>query len=328
MYPPCTFKQTQTERNRINSGPETLAAAIQAEVSSMDSQGGAAEKPLLSPGSGNSCWGTRKSAGAMHTCLQSQFQRPVNVCAVSLLVPFHQLLALVRSHSFFGKLASGVQDVVVAPPADSSAEELKILTILDTLAAAVCYVRNLQAWVALQRFNTPADTLDLLLPDAEATGAGRRRPASPISAAHLDSSSQDSGNISINTKRDLRETSDTLQSRSCTYCPDRSILEDWFFKHFDHPYPSEREKCELAFRSGLTLRQVNDYFANKRVRCRRRAETLRRRAVPPSSPPGVMQKSWSVPLGRDVAVDFSRRGAVWRARVLPYAKHLLSRETF
>lgn len=44
------------------------------------------------------------------------------------------------------------------------------------------------------------------------------------------------------------------------------VLKDWLFKHFNHPYPTEEEKAQLAALTGLQTAQVNYWFINARVR--------------------------------------------------------------
>ncbi|KAF4358287.1 hypothetical protein F8388_014557 [Cannabis sativa] len=45
-----------------------------------------------------------------------------------------------------------------------------------------------------------------------------------------------------------------------------SILRAWLFEHFLHPYPKESEKVVLAKQTGLTTKQVANWFINARVR--------------------------------------------------------------
>lgn len=45
-----------------------------------------------------------------------------------------------------------------------------------------------------------------------------------------------------------------------------SVLRDWMFQNFLHPYPKDAEKQVLAVRSGLTRNQVSNWFINARVR--------------------------------------------------------------
>ncbi|PON74588.1 Knotted like homeodomain transcription factor [Parasponia andersonii] len=45
-----------------------------------------------------------------------------------------------------------------------------------------------------------------------------------------------------------------------------SILRAWLFEHFLHPYPKESEKVILAKQTGLTTKQVANWFINARVR--------------------------------------------------------------
>ncbi|GMN35619.1 hypothetical protein TIFTF001_005413 [Ficus carica] len=45
-----------------------------------------------------------------------------------------------------------------------------------------------------------------------------------------------------------------------------TILRAWLFEHFLHPYPKESEKAMLAKQTGLTTKQVANWFINARVR--------------------------------------------------------------
>lgn len=45
-------------------------------------------------------------------------------------------------------------------------------------------------------------------------------------------------------------------------------LSNWFASHMEHPYPSEEDKITLAEESGMTKKQVVDWFANSRRRLR------------------------------------------------------------
>lgn len=58
---------------------------------------------------------------------------------------------------------------------------------------------------------------------------------------------------------DGEETSYCFKEKS------RSVLRDWY-KH--NPYPSPREKRELAEATGLTTTQVSNWFKNRRQRDR------------------------------------------------------------
>ncbi|KAJ3450878.1 homeobox protein [Anaeramoeba flamelloides] len=44
------------------------------------------------------------------------------------------------------------------------------------------------------------------------------------------------------------------------------ILKKYFYKNFDNPYPSKSRKQELATKTGLTIKQVNNWFTNARRR--------------------------------------------------------------
>ena len=56
-----------------------------------------------------------------------------------------------------------------------------------------------------------------------------------------------------------------------SYRPDRkkqrrnpTVLVQWIEDHPYNPYPTKQEKQQLAAMSGMTLRQLNDWFANAR----------------------------------------------------------------
>jgi hypothetical protein len=44
------------------------------------------------------------------------------------------------------------------------------------------------------------------------------------------------------------------------------ILDNWFQQHINHPYPSTDEKHELSKDCGITVKQVNSWFCNRRNR--------------------------------------------------------------
>lgn len=43
-----------------------------------------------------------------------------------------------------------------------------------------------------------------------------------------------------------------------------TVLVQWLENHTPNPYPTKQEKQHLAVMSGLSLRQLNDWFANAR----------------------------------------------------------------
>lgn len=45
-----------------------------------------------------------------------------------------------------------------------------------------------------------------------------------------------------------------------------SMLRQWLYKNFLHPYPTDKDKRDLAVKTGLTRVQVSNWFINARVR--------------------------------------------------------------
>lgn len=42
----------------------------------------------------------------------------------------------------------------------------------------------------------------------------------------------------------------------------KTTLRQWFDKNLEHPYPPESTKHDLRMQTGLTMRQVNNFFIN------------------------------------------------------------------
>ncbi|KAL5700888.1 Homeobox protein knotted-1-like 10 [Ranunculus cassubicifolius] len=55
----------------------------------------------------------------------------------------------------------------------------------------------------------------------------------------------------------------------------KTILMDWWNSHYRWPYPTEEDKIELADRTGLDQKQINNWFINQRKRHWRPSEDMR-----------------------------------------------------
>lgn len=44
------------------------------------------------------------------------------------------------------------------------------------------------------------------------------------------------------------------------------VLQKWLIENFREPYPSKNDKKDLSSKSGLNLKQVNNWFINARER--------------------------------------------------------------
>ncbi|XP_062566046.1 pre-B-cell leukemia transcription factor 2-like [Saccostrea cucullata] len=56
------------------------------------------------------------------------------------------------------------------------------------------------------------------------------------------------------------------------------LMEQWYYSHLDHPYPSSDVIEELARRGGIKEEQVKKWFSNKRNRSRRSSGVNKRRS--------------------------------------------------
>jgi hypothetical protein len=48
----------------------------------------------------------------------------------------------------------------------------------------------------------------------------------------------------------------------------RLQLVDWFQTHVEHPFPSKQQKLQLCQQTGMTLKQLNKWFINARMKSR------------------------------------------------------------
>ncbi|KAI9250736.1 hypothetical protein BY458DRAFT_524449 [Sporodiniella umbellata] len=66
----------------------------------------------------------------------------------------------------------------------------------------------------------------------------------------------------------LEKTQDTSKRRRRGNLPKEvtEYLRKWLIQHKKHPYPAEKEKAELAQKTGLTVNQISNWFINARRR--------------------------------------------------------------
>ncbi|KAK6524414.1 hypothetical protein TWF281_011322 [Arthrobotrys megalospora] len=70
----------------------------------------------------------------------------------------------------------------------------------------------------------------------------------------------------------------------------KQALKQWFIKNIDHPYPSEADKQSLSEETGLSVRQISDWFANTRRRRKYKTQpspVLRQEGLQTASPSPV-----------------------------------------
>ncbi|CAO3621064.1 unnamed protein product [Cunninghamella blakesleeana] len=83
---------------------------------------------------------------------------------------------------------------------------------------------------------------------------------SPISPTSTLSSSTTSTNTTTATSTQKKRRRGNLPKDVTEF------LKQWLVQHKKHPYPSEKEKMELAHRTGLTVNQISNWFINARRR--------------------------------------------------------------
>eukprot|EP00003_Mantamonas_plastica_P019525 TRINITY_DN31842_c0_g1_i1.p1 TRINITY_DN31842_c0_g1~~TRINITY_DN31842_c0_g1_i1.p1 ORF type:complete len:247 (+),score=46.11 TRINITY_DN31842_c0_g1_i1:61-801(+) len=68
----------------------------------------------------------------------------------------------------------------------------------------------------------------------------------------------------------------TGKSRSTNPLSDDAVelMMAWYNSHLDHPYPNSEEKAMLIKETGLTRKQVNGWFSNRRIRAQQRNREL------------------------------------------------------
>jgi hypothetical protein len=59
----------------------------------------------------------------------------------------------------------------------------------------------------------------------------------------------------------------------------QQVLRDWFYEHFDHPYPTKAEKQHLCASSKISMHQLNQWFTNARLRLWKRSKGHSRDSV-------------------------------------------------
>ncbi|CAF0722249.1 unnamed protein product [Brachionus calyciflorus] len=57
------------------------------------------------------------------------------------------------------------------------------------------------------------------------------------------------------------------------------IMNDWFEDHFNNPYPTLEEKEKMAKQAGITVKQVNAWFSNRRNRSQNTKPKRIKRAI-------------------------------------------------
>ncbi|KAK4532747.1 hypothetical protein CCYA_CCYA13G3604 [Cyanidiococcus yangmingshanensis] len=322
MYPRYCSRSGQSHTIPQLSRASVHPGMVDVQLEPYEPQEGTIQQPLQEALLRRRCSGVDEHPEDVRKIPVSTSVQRANVCAVGLPITFHQLLAILRTNPFFSELIG--KEVMAFATEDSvpMLATLQVRAILDTIAAAVRYLSNLEArdchMFTLQRTQTCGSGAD----KAGLTTRQADERTTSVSVEHRSSHSASSDIVSSNHCPNQGGIGSHSHWQIGLLGTTRSYLHDWFVAHFDHPYPSEKEKRELALLSGLTLRQVNDYFANKRMRCRRRAESLRRRGIAPDPTPHLHVRLWSVQPGKDFSGEETGRGAIWRTRVLPYAAQL------
>ena len=67
---------------------------------------------------------------------------------------------------------------------------------------------------------------------------------------------------------DYLSNKNTTRTATHHQLPEEAVdrLNDWFESHINHPYPTSEDKQRLAEDCGITSKQVNSWFCNRRNR--------------------------------------------------------------
>lgn len=79
------------------------------------------------------------------------------------------------------------------------------------------------------------------------------------------------------------------------------VLREWFRDHQSYPYPTDEQKESLKQRSGLSIRQISQWFVNAR----------RRNTVKPGAQQGPRNASQQVPPSPSQGLDVPQAGGAW-----------------
>lgn len=130
-----------------------------------------------------------------------------------------------------------------------------------------------------QKTNDLGDTLNTY--NMQPTRANRsfsQNINSNQNTSHLNSSVEQAHQLSYVQKENLSPVSNSSsqnesysnlkRNRSAKQLPEDAVdlLNEWFESHLNHPYPSNDEKQRLADKCGITVKQVNSWFCNRRNR--------------------------------------------------------------
>ena len=91
-------------------------------------------------------------------------------------------------------------------------------------------------------------------------------PDSGCSASPPGSSTSDSDVSADTADTPPGENSDNKKKRKSLNAAAVHLMQQWYERDFDHPYPTDAEVHQMAAQGGISLAQVKKWMANKRVR--------------------------------------------------------------
>lgn len=110
--------------------------------------------------------------------------------------------------------------------------------------------------------------------EREASGAPSDISLGPLSQLNQKKLFQDEPHKALEKVEDSEKNLENSKRKSRINCLKRAtpLLQEWLTLNKVDPYPSYDEKCMLSKKTGLTFKQITNWFINKRMRDSRKGK--------------------------------------------------------